>query len=480
MVKRIILLLDGTWNDIDAGPADTNIVRMRGLISRHLVRVSSHGHSGDGGGDKKVHGYTKSGKEHIIYYERGVGTGPFDRFRGGAFGQGLTQNIRHAYKFLSFWYEPGDEIFIYGFSRGAYTARSLVGYLGSAGLLRRDNCNEELEGLAWRYYRTPPNDRMPADWRRLTDNAHDRTELRVKLLGVFDTVGSLGIPAAIAWRLNRNENGFHDVELSSVTDVNLHAVAIDEHRWPFQATLWRQPPFKKYDTKVEQVWFSGAHSDVGGGYIVEEGRDANVAYADDITLNWMIQRTKHYYSDFPFDLDSGPGTLKEWNGAELHNSRSVIYYAWRFAIRSIANVKIGAGFYQKEVSRDRHAHPIGEKIHISALQRLLPDPSDAAPAKPYKPTNLENVLEAIETTYRQAAEGVGQPDADSKPSFDLPVVDWDGREIPKHGPRAEQLLQLLARRARDAAPAVRPGAVHASAKESPPVFERSGEAPGAP
>ena len=270
MVKRIILLLDGTWNDIDAGPADTNIVRMRGLISRHLVRVSGHGHSGEGGEDKKVHGYTKSGKEHIIYYERGVGTGAFDRFRGGAFGEGLTQNIRHAYKFLSFWYEPGDEIFVYGFSRGAYTARSLVGYLGSAGLLLRDNCNDELEGLAWRYYRTPPNDRMPADWRRLTDNAHDRDELRVKLLGVFDTVGSLGIPASIAWRLNRNENGFHDVELSSITDVNLHAVAIDEHRWPFQATLWRQPPFKKYDTKVEQVWFSGAHSDVGGGYIEEE------------------------------------------------------------------------------------------------------------------------------------------------------------------------------------------------------------------
>ena len=163
---------------------------------------------------------------------------------------------------------------------------------------------------------------MPADWRRLTDNAHDRDELRVKLLGVFDTVGSLGIPASIAWRLNRNENGFHDVELSSITDVNLHAVAIDEHRWPFQATLWRQPPFKKYDTKVEQVWFSGAHSDVGGGYIVEEDRDANAAYPDDITLDWIIQRTKQHYSDFPFDLESDAGPVRERNGAELHNSRS--------------------------------------------------------------------------------------------------------------------------------------------------------------
>jgi Uncharacterized alpha/beta hydrolase domain (DUF2235) len=459
MVKRIILLLDGTWNDIDAGPTDTNIVRMRELISRHLVRESSHGHPG-GGGDKKVHGYTKSGKEHIIYYERGVGTGPFDRFRGGAFGEGLTQNIRHAYKFLSFWYEPGDEIFIYGFSRGAYTARSLVGYLGAAGLLLRDNCNEELEALAWRYYRTPPNDRMPANWRRLTDNAHDRDELRVKLLGVFDTVGSLGIPASIAWRLNRNENGFHDVELSSITDVNLHAVAIDEHRWPFQATLWRQPPFKKYDWKVEQVWFSGAHSDVGGGYIEEEKRDPKAPYADDLTLDWMIQRTKHFYRDFPFDLDSGAEAVRERNGAELHNSRSAIYYAWRFAIRSIANVKIEPSFWshQKEVSRDRHAHPIGEKIHISALQRLFPD---ASPGKPYKPANLEKVLEAIEKTYENGAGDDGQLGANSdvRAAFDLPVVDWDGHEIPKHGPRADRLRQLLARRARGAAPVLSPGAL---------------------
>ena len=105
----------------------------------------------------------------------------------------------------------------------------------------------------------------------------------------------------IARQFNRDEYGFHDVELSSITDVNLHAVAIDEHRWPFEAALWRQPPFKKYDTKVEQVWFSGAHSDVGGGYIVEEDRKADTAYADNITLDWMIRRTKHFCSDFPLD-----------------------------------------------------------------------------------------------------------------------------------------------------------------------------------
>ena len=196
----------------------------------------------------------------------------------------------------------------------------------------------------------------------------------------------------------------------------------------------------------------------------------------------MIQRTKHFYRDFPFDLDSGADAIRERNERRTAQfpQRRLSRLAVRRSVHRQCQDRGGLLEPSEEVSRDRHAHPIGEKIHISALQRLLPDPSDAAAAKPYKPTNLEKVLEAIETTYGQAAEGVGQPGADSKPSFDLPVVDWDGHEIPKHGPRAEQLLQLLARRARDAAPAVRPGAVHASAKESQPIFERDAEAPSAP
>ena len=142
-------------------------------MERHRVRTDRHEHHADAridspasregvpprpswrGGRRELHGYTKSGKEYIVYYERGVGTGAFDQFRGGAFGAGLTDNIRHAYKFLSFWYEPGDEIFIYGFSRGAYAGRSLVGYLEAAGLLRGDACDEELESVAWEHVPGP-------------------------------------------------------------------------------------------------------------------------------------------------------------------------------------------------------------------------------------------------------------------------------------------------------------------------------------
>ena len=113
---------------------------------------------------------------------------------GGAFGEGLSRNIRRAYKFLSFHYNEGDQVFIFGFSRGAYTARSLVGYIHSAGLLQRDNCTEILENTAWGFYRTPPNDRLPGVWSSLTPYVHRRDAVRIACLGVFDTVGALGIP----------------------------------------------------------------------------------------------------------------------------------------------------------------------------------------------------------------------------------------------------------------------------------------------
>jgi Uncharacterized alpha/beta hydrolase domain (DUF2235) len=476
MSKRIILLLDGTWNDIDSGPYDTNIVRMRELISNELVRSSSRSQPNHDLSGKKVHGFTASGREHIIYYERGVGTGAFDRFKGGAFGDGLSRNIRHAYRFLSFWYEPGDEIFIYGFSRGAYTARSLVGYLSSAGLLRQDACSEELEDLAWRYYRTATSERMPAVWRRLTDYVHARNELRVMLIGVFDTVGSLGIPLDFAWRLNREEHGFHDVELSSITDVNLHALAIDEHRRPFEAALWRMPAFKKYATVVEQVWFSGAHADVGGGYVIEEERALGAPQADDIALDWMIRRTKSFYPDFPFD-DRGVEKVTERKPAAIHNSLRGLYLALPFSLRSIANSKTGVKRwrYQREVSRDRHARPIGEMIHISALERLLAEDSVNPRGRRYKAANLAQVVDSIRRAYEHKPDGgepvSGRETAPSQPAFELTVVDWDGSRIARRGHRAEELRRLLDRHNQGRSEPVRAATEARPQPKRSPAFE---------
>lgn len=276
-MKRIILLLDGTWNDAEFGATDTNIVRLRDIIDRSLDKssppVSSDNKSLASSPEEKiVKGRTFGGRlEHIVFYERGVGTGPFlDRFRGGVFGAGLANNIRGAYKFLSFHYQPGDQIFVFGFSRGSYTARSLVGYIAAAGLLRRDCCTTELESKSWYFYRTPPQDRMPATWTELQKSVYDPEKFQIECVAVFDTVGALGIPLSALSRANRQHYEFHDVELSPIVKVSLHALAIDEHRQPFQATVWRKPKFKRSSTVTEQVWFAGAHADIGGGYLDQE------------------------------------------------------------------------------------------------------------------------------------------------------------------------------------------------------------------
>jgi hypothetical protein len=439
--KRIILLLDGTWNDSDFGAQDTNIVRIRDMIARSLwaendappatsspapaaprQTIGSSTQSAVG----PVTSKTFANVDNIVFYERGVGTGAFlNRFFGGALGEGLDGNIRRAYKFLSFHYVPGDQIFVFGFSRGAFTARSLVGYIHAAGLLKRDDCTPELERNAWEFYRRSPNDRLPGVWSSLTPFMHDRSELRIACLGVFDTVGALGIPFPQFKVFNRDTYEFHDVELCAITDVNLHALAIDEQRPPFEPTLWRRSKFKNFKTAVEQVWFSGAHADIGGGYVDEERRIPDGLHSlDDLTLDWMIKRIRHYFRDFPIS-DAG------WSGltSELvrkaaisvqHQSRADYYLALPRALRSLNNVAVACRhvpflkpFSEINVGRDRHEEPTNEMVHVSSLLRWRAEVMVDHRQRPYSPRNLQAVLASIAATY----QGSERP---------LPIVDWDG------------------------------------------------------
>jgi hypothetical protein len=427
--KRIIMLLDGTWNDADLSASDTNIVRMREIIARSLDNKSALIPQGTNAltpnsDQKVVTGRTFQDVEHLIFYERGVGTGPLlDRIKGGSFGDGLAGNIRRAYKFLSFHYEMGDQVFIFGFSRGAYTARSLVGYVAAAGLLKREKCTPDLESKAWEYYRTVPYDRMPGIWAELTALVNDRNEFRIDCLGVFDTVGALGVPLPEFYRINRERYEFHNVELSSITNVNLHAVAIDEHREPFEATIWRKPKFKSYATFTEQVWFAGAHADIGGGYINEEDRLQTHPHAlDDLTLDWMFKRLTTYFSDFPFDASCWKMITPDWAGASQHEARKGIYKLMRRAIRSIANhrVPIKSWQYEREVSRNRHDETMGEMIHASVIERLGQPIGGKPWRRKYEPRNLLGLLDAVKNTYGMSEE---------KAENNIRIVGWDGRPL---------------------------------------------------
>jgi len=291
-MKSIVMFFDGTWNYEKGSSkdpaADTNIVAMK----------------------DSVPAFSNSGLRQAIYYRKGVGTDWWNRIRGGAFGLGIDENIMHAYQWLAenceFDGSTHDNIFVAGFSRGAYTARSLIGMIRSCGLLH--SCavynkqrpprivefkhapvarRQEMVEQAYEIYRTKSAAPSKAgadseDAKNLRKNfSHS---IQIEGLFLWDTVGALGIPVSGFGHFNRSRYDFHDTTLSGIVRNAFHALAIDEHRAEYAPTLWG--PLDDAATKVqrmEQVWFAGAHADVGGGY--DDNRDlAN------ISLRWMQER----------------------------------------------------------------------------------------------------------------------------------------------------------------------------------------------
>ncbi len=255
-MKRLVVCCDGTWSSRDQG-SPTNVVKLHGALA-------------EVGAD---------GVPQLTHYVQGVGTKRWQRLVGGAFGWGLSQNVQEGYRFLVENFEPGDELFLFGFSRGAYTARSLAGLVRNAGILRTVHADKIDEAYAlYRDRAKHPRGEESAKFRATYSH-----ESRIRCIGVWDTVGSLGIPITgvhLLKVLNRPWQ-FHDTDLSSQVDAAFHALAIDERRGPFTPTLWSRPD---PDQQVEQVWFSGVHSDVGGGY-----SDDDLA---DIALLWMVDRAR--------------------------------------------------------------------------------------------------------------------------------------------------------------------------------------------
>lgn len=286
MTKRLVVCCDGTWDTADqvvAGrPCPTNVTKIALSVAPR-----------DG-----------AGVAQRVYYHPGVGTTRWERLRGGAFGFGLARNVLDAYRFLTDAYEPGDELFFFGFSRGAYTARSLAGLVRNCGVLRGADRIRD----AWALYRSAaekPSGVASALFRRAY-----AYEPRIRFLGMFDTVGALGVPALgpgwlrplVRWINHRWE--FHDTTLSSLVDGAFQALAVDEERAVFVPALWHQQP-DGHGQELRQVWFTGVHCDVGGGY---PGTGLS-----DIALLWMMERARAYGLAFdPLDV----GGRREMNPAE--------------------------------------------------------------------------------------------------------------------------------------------------------------------
>jgi uncharacterized protein (DUF2235 family) len=353
-MKRLIVCADGTWNKRDRtkNHRNTNVAK----LCDAMVQIDSHG----------VQQYLK--------YQEGVGTGPwYDKILGGVTGAGLSANIRECYTWIVDNYAPGDELFFFGFSRGAFTARSIVGLIRNCGILRPEHRGHVSK--AYDFYRDrSPNKHPRTQVAQIFRDTYSRPEKPIiKCVGVWDTVGSLGIPTTgPIGKLSRHFFGFHDMKLSSWVENAFHAVAIDERRKPFRPTLWELKDEDLAESRlagqrIEQVWFAGVHSNVGGGY-----PDAQLS---DLALRWIMDRAQSC------GLELLPEAARHVGNCcgRLENSMTFYYQP--------------LGEHQRPVLETRQGLHTFEAVSPSAFERRRTfRPPGYSPA--YDPKNLAHIQEA--------------------------------------------------------------------------------------
>mgnify|MGYP006139413735 CR=1 FL=1 len=173
-------------------------------------------------------------------------------------GRGINRQIKRAYGYLASRYRPGDRIFLMGYSRGAYAVRSLAGIIDRMGLLHRDCATERNIRQVYRQYECTPDGEVAQAFAA----AHCQRVVPIEMIGVWDTVKSLGINAPILWRLSVARHAFHNHHLGEHVKRGYHALARDETRVVYRPVMWEGDP--AHPAQIEQVWFRGSHGDVGG------------------------------------------------------------------------------------------------------------------------------------------------------------------------------------------------------------------------
>lgn len=341
MIKRIVVCADGTWNRPEKDlkkDFPTNVLKLARAIKPVGKPLANEG---------------KGDVAQQVFYDWGVGS-YYDPLKGGAFGAGLHKNVMDNYRYIVQNYNPGDKIFLFGFSRGAYTIRSLCGLINNCGILKRDKANLTQE--AFNLYKRPGRAYKPGGEKSLQfrkDNSHSSRD--VHFVGVWDTVGAMGIPTSFLG-LFKGSDEFYDTKLGRNVTIARHAMAIDEFREDFEPTIWS----KNSDVDIQQVWFSGAHADIGGGY----KPDKDGSTASTFALQWMAREAKKA------GLALEPHLLKnltENPTCEIHKSREKFYRFRRKFLRPILHEKDDL------------------LIHTSVKSRYLQN-------EKYRPENLENYV----------------------------------------------------------------------------------------
>lgn len=379
-MKRIIFCFDGTWNRLGVD-TPTNVVLAAASIERQA----------------------RDGVVQIIHYDEGVGTGRLEKMTGGVLGVGLVVNVREAYRFLIFNYDPGDEIYVFGFSRGAFSARTFIGFVRHVGPLSRLHAARIDEALGLYAQRLRDADgasekmrRFRADyaaavcigddddsWRCRNVPGYESGSapvLKIRYLGIWDTVEALGVPAALplsAW-LNRS-NAFHDPSVTSFVESARHAVAIDERRSTFPATLCgdldvlnaaKGKSADAPDAPYQEKWFPGVHGAVGGG--------GDIRGLSDGALDWVLKGAK--LAGLKLDVE---------HGSRIHGFRPDPY-------APLFNKSRRRRSLLQRFSQDRPGPSRVWQVSTSAIRRWKAEAARLPEKALYRPATLDRVAAALD------------------------------------------------------------------------------------
>lgn len=353
-MKRLIVCCDGTWNNPeqeDNGIASpTNVVKMYNSIAQH----------------------DENDVQQLTYYHPGVGgedSGMIDAILGGAIGAGISRHLCSAYHWLGNNYQEGDQIYLFGFSRGAFTARSLGGFIGKGLLdLRKVNSKDSWSrvkiayDLGYRIEGAEINDWAKNDWSFF----NNKTPTPVHFIGVWDTVGALGVPddlEIINFFDNKDKWQFHNTALGANVNCARHAMAIDEKRSSFSVTRWENAAQHK---DAIELWFPGVHSDVGGGY----------SHCDlsNGSLKWMMKESGNVGLIFRKGIEQ---TIKCNSLGVMHNSYKGAFAKLRSRPRNI-----------HAMVPENHGH-----FHESAIERQQISPIEY---NAYHPTRILKINESLQ------------------------------------------------------------------------------------
>lgn len=350
MSKNIILLSDGTGksNVIKRG---TNVFKLYEAIDFNLPDC-----------------------QQVAFYDDGVGSQEFKPLKilGGVFGWGLSRNIRQLYKDLVQTYAPGDKIYLFGFSRGAFTVRTLAGFIAQMGILDAAAYpdDQQLDRAVWHCYQHYRSRNLAVFERhlhlpRVNELTFCETEPSIEFIGVWDTVDAVGLPfEEAADFLNHYlfRFKFEDHKLHERVKKASQAIAVDEQRQTFKPLLWADDP------RIEQVWFPGVHGDVGGGY-PQQGLAL-------VVLEWMMAKAQAAGLKFTA-LDVEFVKDRQYVFDKLHNSRAGMNVYYRYLPRNI-------------MQKSAENAVVTPKIHVSVFERIVQGVFG------YAPGNLPTVFEIVD------------------------------------------------------------------------------------